>query len=83
MVSLSVALMGCAHRYDMLLTNGVSIANVSRPVLNRDAGVYVYKDSLGQMREIPAGRVVEIAPHGKNRAENFNGSPEQGSNRAR
>ena len=55
-------LAGCA-RYDMVLTNGGRISNVSRPKLDRANEVYLYKDVTGSQRLISAGRVVEIAPH--------------------
>jgi hypothetical protein len=56
-------LAGCAHRYDMTLTNGEKLANVGKPVLHKDEGAYYYKDVAGNIHHINAGRVVEIAPH--------------------
>ena len=65
-------LTGCAHRYDMQLTNGVLISNVSKPVLDRQNGVYIYKDVAGNKRYVSAGRVTEIGPH--KRGSEFNSS---------
>ncbi len=56
-------LAGCAHRYDMTLTNGQRVTNVTKPVLKRDVGAYFYKDVAGNVHHVSAGRVVEIAPH--------------------
>jgi hypothetical protein len=68
---LAALLSGCAHRYDMTLTNGIRITNVSRPLLDRDQGIYTYKDVTGQSREVSAGRVVEIEPHSNKQAQGF------------
>ena len=60
-------LAGCAHRYDMTLTNGTRITNVSKPEFHRDEGAYYYKDVTGKVRHINSGHVIEIKPHsGKN-----------------
>jgi hypothetical protein len=56
-------LTGCAHRYDVTLTNSMRLTNVSKPVLDRSAGVYVYKDASGKEVRISASRVVAIDPH--------------------
>jgi len=56
-------LAGCAHRYDIILTNGDRVTNVTKPVLHRDDGVFVYKDVAGQEHHVNAGRVVDIGPH--------------------
>jgi hypothetical protein len=56
-------LAGCAHRYDMTLTNGVRVTNVTKPILNREEGVFTYKDVAGNVKHINSGRVVDIAPH--------------------
>ena len=53
--------------YDMTLTNGMRITNVTKPVLDRGEGAFYYKNVAGTVRHISAGRVVEIKPHsGKN-----------------
>ena len=59
----AILLAGCAHRYDMTLTNGVKITNVTKPMLNREQSVYTYKDVNGRICYISSGRVVEIGPH--------------------
>jgi hypothetical protein len=56
-------LSGCAYRYDMTLTNGGRVTNVTKPVLDRDTGVFTYKDVAGNVHHLNAGRVVDIAPH--------------------
>jgi len=56
-------LSGCAHRYDILLTNGTRVTNVTKPVINRSAGVFTYKDVAGNEHKVNAGRVVDIGPH--------------------
>jgi len=56
-------LSGCAHRYDITLTNGSRVTNVTKPVLDRDIGVFTYKDVAGHEHKLHAGRVVDIGPH--------------------
>jgi hypothetical protein len=56
-------LTGCAHHYDILLTNGERVTNVTKPVLHRDEGVFVYKDVTGKEHRVFAGKVVDIGPH--------------------
>jgi hypothetical protein len=58
-------LAGCARHYDMTLTNGTRITNVTKPKLYKDAGAYYYKDVDGKVHHISAGRVVDIQPHSK------------------
>ncbi len=50
---------GCARKYDMKLSSGVTITTFSKPKLTPQ-GDYVYKNRAGQMESIPAGRVREI-----------------------
>lgn len=54
---------GCAHRYDVTMVNGMTITHVSKPKLDKEKGVYTFKNIKGQTETIPAARVVEIAPH--------------------
>jgi len=54
---------GCV-RYDMTLTNGAKVTNVPKPVRSKDGSYYTIKMNNGQTYIIPAGRVVNIAPHG-------------------
>ena len=58
-------LAGCAHRYDITLTNGERVTNVTKPILHRDDGVFIYKDVTGKEHHVNAGRVVEIGPHSR------------------
>jgi hypothetical protein len=59
----AVLLSGCAHRYDIMLTNGSRVTNVTKPVLDRSNGVFTYKDVAGNEHKVNAGRVVDIGPH--------------------
>ena len=59
----TLLLAGCAQHYDMTLTNGVRVTNISKPVFDRAAGTFTYKDLNGNVKHVFAGRVVEIAPH--------------------
>jgi len=59
----SVFLAGCMHNYDLTLVNGKKITHVSKPKLNKQTGVYTFKDVKGQTNSISAARVVDIAPH--------------------
>jgi hypothetical protein len=61
----AVLLSGCAHRYDIMLTNGGRVTNVTKPVLDRETGVFTYNDVAGHEHKISAGRVVDIGPHSK------------------
>ena len=58
-------LTGCAHHYDIILTNGNRVTNVTKPVLDRSRGVFVYKDVAGNEHAVSAGRVVDIGPHSR------------------
>jgi hypothetical protein len=59
----AVLLAGCAHRYDMTLTNGTRVTNITKPILYRDEGAFYYKDVAGKVHHVSAGHVVEIKPH--------------------
>jgi hypothetical protein len=69
---LAAALMltGCAHRYDVTLTNGMRLTNVTKPKLDRESGVYTYRDVTGQQRTVVASHVVEIDTHASRRVTN-------------
>ena len=58
-------LTGCAHRYDMTLTNGVRVTNVTKPVLDQESGQFIYKDVAGSEHQVNAGRVLSIQPHSR------------------
>jgi hypothetical protein len=61
----TLLLAGCAQHYDMVLTNGVRVTNVTKPTLNEDSGYYTYKDVVGQVRHVSQARVLEIKPHSR------------------
>ena len=63
MLVTALLLAGCAHRYDMTLTNGVRVTNVTKPLLNQESGQYTYKDVAGNQRHVSQSRVLEIKPH--------------------
>lgn len=56
---------GCASHYDMTLTNGTRITNVTKPTYYKDEGAFYYKDVSGKVHHISSGRVVEINPHSR------------------
>jgi len=62
----AVLLSGCAHHYDMVLTNGMRVTRVSKPKFDQESGQYTYTDVAGNKRSISAGRVVQIEPHSNN-----------------
>jgi uncharacterized lipoprotein YajG len=65
MLAAVVLLAGCARHYDMVLTNGVRVTNVTKPVLNSESGSYTYKDVTGAVRHVSQSRVLEIKPHSR------------------
>jgi hypothetical protein len=67
----ALLLTGCAHRYDMTLTNGIRITNVTKPVLNTDTDQFTYKDVAGNERHVSAARVMEIKPHSSSGGNGF------------
>jgi hypothetical protein len=67
----TLLLSGCAHHYDMVLTNGMRVTRVSKPVLDRESGVYTFTDAGGNKRKISASRVEEIEPHSNKNESNF------------
>ena len=56
-------LTGCAHRYDMTLTNGYRVTNVSKPEFHKEEGAFYYKDVTGKVHHVNSGKVVAIDPH--------------------
>jgi hypothetical protein len=65
----AVLLTGCLHRYDITLTNGMKMTRVSKPKLNKETGLYTFKDIRGQKKTIAGARVVEIAPHSEKKVK--------------
>jgi hypothetical protein len=59
----TVFLTGCMHGYDITLVNGMRITRVSKPKLDKEAGVYTFTNIKGEKESINAARVIEIAPH--------------------
>lgn len=57
---LAAALLGCAQRYKITLTNGNTLTTSSKPKLNAAGNAYVFKDRHGQETTISAGRITEI-----------------------
>jgi hypothetical protein len=53
-------LAGCAHDYDVTLSNGSVIRASNRPVLRQ--GYYTFQDGSGETVQINALRVRQIAP---------------------
>lgn len=60
---LTLLLAGCRSSYDIKLTNGAEYSGVSKPKLDRDKGVYVFKNATGRTYTIPETRVRSIEPH--------------------
>jgi len=56
-------LTGCARHYDILMTDGTRVTNVTRPVKNKETGMLLYKDVAGHEHQKNAAHVVEIVPH--------------------
>jgi hypothetical protein len=61
----ALLLAGCAQHYDMMLTDGVRVTNVTRPVFNAETGQFTYKDVAGNVRRVSQARVLEIKPHSR------------------
>ena len=55
-----LALSGCARHYVITLNNGARIDTDGKPKLVGNS--YAFKDALGRERQIPSGRVAQIAP---------------------
>ena len=43
-----VLVAGCMHNYDITLVNGIRITHVSKPKLDKETGVYTFKDIKGR-----------------------------------
>jgi uncharacterized lipoprotein YajG len=64
----ALLLAGCARRYDMTLTNGGRVTNVTKPVLDTESGQFTYKDVAGNKHHVSQVRVLEIKPHSRQNA---------------
>lgn len=49
----------------MTLANGVRITNVTKPVFDREAGAFYYRDVTGKVHHVSSGRVLTIEPHSR------------------
>ncbi len=67
----ATALAGCRTRFDVTLTSGMKITNVSRPKLEPQSNFYYFKDAAGQMHSMPASRVSVIEPTGSSDEPRF------------
>ncbi len=56
-----VLLAGCANRYDITTTNGMTLKGVSKPVLHKDTDEYFFTDAQRKQMAIKAVRVRDIA----------------------
>jgi Bacterial protein of unknown function (DUF903) len=56
-------LAGCRSSYDVTLNNGALYSGVSKPKLDRERGVYVFKNVTGHIYTIPETRVRTVEPH--------------------
>jgi hypothetical protein len=63
LIMAAALLAGCARRYDITLVNGIRVTNVTKPILHREDGVFIYKDVTGKEHHVNAARVVDIGPH--------------------
>lgn len=73
LLTMAVALLaGCRTRYDITLNNNVKIVNVSRPTLDKETGLYHFKNSSGQEQSVTSMRVRVIEPHGDSNEPKFN-----------
>jgi hypothetical protein len=67
-----VLVSGCRSSYDVTLTNGLQFTGVSKPRLNPDRGVYVFRSAGGRTFNIPETRIRTIEPHEKVKESKFN-----------
>ncbi len=56
----AVLLAGCHTSYEIGLNNGRKITAASRPVLDKDKGIYTFKTADGKIQQVPAGRVISM-----------------------
>lgn len=59
-----LVLTGCRSTYDVILTNGKKIQNVSKPVLDESTGQFRFALPSGKQINMPQTRVRLIEPHG-------------------
>ncbi|MDB6057301.1 MAG: hypothetical protein JWO95_1145 [Verrucomicrobiales bacterium] len=61
----AVLFVGCKSSYDVTLNNGSQYTSVSKPKLDPDRGVYIFKNMSGKSYTVPETRVRTIEPHTK------------------
>jgi len=69
----AVLLAGCRSAYDVTLTNGMQFTGVSKPKLDKDKQMFVFKNMSGKTYTIPESRIRTIEPHEKAQSQ-FKGS---------
>lgn len=67
----AMLLAGCRSSYDVTLNNGALFSGVSKPKLDHDRGVYVFKGATGRTFTIPETRVRTIEPHASTKEKKF------------
>jgi hypothetical protein len=67
----AAALSGCKTSYDVTLSNGTKIREVTKPVLDRTTDQYQFKTIDGREMKISAGRIKLIEPHGESSEPQF------------
>lgn len=65
---------GCTTSYDVTLNNGMQFTEVSKPKLDEDKRVYVFKNPSGRSYSISESRIRTIEPHSSKKAEFSNRS---------
>jgi hypothetical protein len=60
LVTILVALTGCAQTYKVTLNNNNTFTTRGKPKYNSQSQCYEYKESTGKLVSIPAIRVKEI-----------------------
>ena len=65
LLALLVALSGCKTSYDVTLTNGSKVTDVSKPVLDKTTGQYRFQMADGREVKVLSTRVRTIEPHGE------------------
>ncbi|MGZ4962653.1 MAG: YgdI/YgdR family lipoprotein [Limisphaerales bacterium] len=67
----TIVLVGCRSAYDVTLTNGMQFTGVSKPKLDKEKNVFVFKNMSGKTYAIPETRIRTIEPHVKAKQSQF------------
>jgi uncharacterized protein YcfL len=67
----ALLLAGCRSAYDVTLTNGMQFTGVSKPKLNREKGVFTFRNMSGKTYTVPETRIRTIEPHVKVKESQF------------